>query len=96
MKTKLSLLTAVIVIGLSSGLTFAAPASDQAQDQRENAVTAQLNQQQLQQSNDDGGYGVEANQGVETYQGTVQSPYQTRMQEQIAQPSDNSDLSIIE
>ena len=86
MKTKLSLLTAVVAIGLSSGFTFAAPASDQAQDQRENAVTAQLNQQQLQQSN-----------GVETYQGIVQSPNQSTMREQIAQPpSDNSDLSIIE
>ena len=95
MKTKLSLLTAVVAIGLSSGFTFAAPASDQAQDQRENAVTAQLNQQQLQQNN--GGYGVETYQSVETYQGIVQSPNQSSMHEQIAQPpSYNSDLSIIE
>jgi hypothetical protein len=95
MTTKISLLTAVIAIGLSSGLTFAGPVSDQAQDDRENAVTAQLNQQQLQQSN--GGYGGELYQGVETYRGIVQSPNQSSMQEQIAQPpSDNSDLSIIE
>jgi osmotically-inducible protein OsmY len=95
MKTKLSLLTAVIAVGLSSGLTFASPVSDQAQDQRENAVTAQLNQQQLQQSN--GSYGGETYQGVETYRGIVQSPNQSSTQEQIAKPpSDDGDLSIIE
>jgi hypothetical protein len=88
MNTKLSVLTAVVAIGLSSGLVFAAPASNRVQDQRENAVTAQLNQQQLRKSN--GSY------GVETYQGITQRK-QSSMQEQIAQPPiDNSDLSIIE
>jgi hypothetical protein len=89
MNTKLRLFTAVVAIGLSSGLAFAAPANNPVQDQRENAVTAQLNQRQLQQSNS--GY------GVETYRGIVRSPNQNSMQKQIAQPpSDNSDLSIIE
>jgi uncharacterized protein YpmB len=94
MKTKLSLLVAVVAIGLSSGLAFAAPASDPFQDQRENAVTAQLNRQQLQQSNS--GYSVETYQGVESDQGMVQSPIQSSMQEQIVQPPSDSDLSIIE
>ena len=89
MNTKLSLLTAVVAIALSSGLAFAAPVSKQVQDQRANAVTAQLNQQQLQQSS--GAY------VVKTYQGIMHSPNQGAMQEQIAQPpTDNSDLSIIE
>ena len=34
--------------------------------------------------------------GVETYRGIVQSPNQSTMREQIAQPPADSDLSIIE
>lgn len=79
------------IIALAAATTVASQAasySDPVQDQRENAITAQLNQQQLQ-----GGY------GPETYQGIMrsQSPNQGMMQEQLAQPpADSSDLSIIE
>ncbi len=83
------------IIALSTATTIAAQAasrSDPAQDQRENAITSQLNQQQLQ----GGGMGF----GTETYQGTmprIYSPNQGTMQEQIAQPpAGSSDLSIIE
>jgi hypothetical protein len=83
--------TLAAIVALSAATTVAAQAatrSDPAQDQRENAVTAQLNQRQLQ-----GGY------GPETYQGIMgsRSSYQAMPQEQIAQPpADDSDLSIIE
>jgi len=83
-----------VAIGLPSGLAFAAPASDPFQDQRENAVTAQLNRQQLQQSNS--GYGVETYQRVERYPGIVHSHNQSSMQEQIEQLPSETDLSIIE
>ena len=82
--------TFAAIIALSAATTVAAQAasrSDPVQDQRENAITARLNQQQL------GGY------GPETYQGIMggQSSYQGMTQEQIAQPpEDTSDLSIIE
>jgi hypothetical protein len=81
----------VASIALSAAVTVAAQAAtrgDPAQDQRENAITAQLNQQQLR-----GGY------GPETYQGIMgsQSSYPGMTQEQVAQPpGDDSDLSIIE
>ena len=83
--------TFAAIIALSAATTVAAQAashSDPVQDQRENAITARLNQQQLQ-----GGY------WPETYQGIMgkPSPYQSMTQEQIAQPpEDTSDLSIIE
>jgi hypothetical protein len=83
--------TLAALVALSAATTVTAQAatrSDPAQDQRENAVTAQLNQRQLQ-----GGY------GPETYQGIMgsRSAYQGMTQEQIAQPSaDDEDLSIIE
>ena len=83
--------TFAAMLALSAATTVAAQAagrSDPAQDQRENAITAQLNQQQIQ-----GGY------RPETYEGIMrsQSPNQGMMQEQIAQPSaDSGDLSIIE
>jgi hypothetical protein len=79
------------IIALSAATTVAAQAAsrtDPAQDQHENAITARLNQQQLQ-----GGY------GPETYQGIIgsQSSYPGMTHEQIAQPPDDtSDLSIIE
>ena len=76
-------------IALSAATTVAAHAAtpaNPAKDQIENPITAQLNQQQLQMS----GY------GVETYQGIMQSPNQSSMREQIAQPPADSDLSIIE
>jgi len=80
------------IIALSAATTVAAQAgTDPVQDQRENAITARLNQQQIQ----GGGMGY----GPETYQGIMQSrsPYQGMTQEQIAQPpADMSDLSIIE
>ena len=82
----------VAFIALSAATTVAAHAASQinpAQDQSENAVTAQLNQQQVQMSG--------SAYGIETYEGIMHSPNQGAMQEQIAQPpSDNSDLSIIE
>jgi hypothetical protein len=83
--------TFAAILALSAATTVAAQAasrSDPAQDQRENAVTAQLNQRQLQ-----GGYGPETYQGIMGSQGS----YQGMTQEQIAQPSAGSgDLSIIE
>jgi hypothetical protein len=84
--------TYAAIIALSAATTVAAQAasrSDPAQDQRENQITSQLNQQQLQSS----GY------GTETYEGIMQghSPNQGSTQEQIAQPpAGSSDLSIIE
>jgi len=85
--------TYAAIIALSAATTVAAQAasrSDPAQDQRENQVTSQLNQQQVQ--------GSGMSYGTETYQGIMQSsPNQGMMQEQIAQPpADSSDLSIIE
>ena len=81
--------TFAAIIALSAATTAqAASRTDPVQDQRENAITARLNQQQLQ-----GGY------GPETYQGIMgsQSSYQGMTQEQIARPPDDSgDLSIIE
>jgi hypothetical protein len=83
--------TLAAIVALSAATTVAAQAgsrTDPVQDQRENAITARLNQQQLQ-----GGY------VPETYQGMmpIPSPYPGMMQEQIAQPpEDTSDLSIIE
>jgi hypothetical protein len=85
--------TFAAIIALSAATTVAAQAAtrtDPAADQRENPVTAQLNQQQLQ----GGGYGVETYQGIMPLSG---GPNQGTMQEQIAQPpADSSDLSIIE
>jgi hypothetical protein len=81
------------IIALSAATTVTAQAasrSDPEQDQRENAITAQLNQHQLQGG---GSY------GPETYQGIMQSqsPNRGMTQEQIAQPpAGSSDLSIIE
>jgi hypothetical protein len=85
--------TYAAIIALSAATTVAAQAatrSDPAQDQRENQVTSQLNQQQLQGS----GMGY----GTETYQGIMsRGPNRGTMQEQVAQPpADSSDLSIIE
>jgi hypothetical protein len=86
--------TFAAIIALSAATTVAAQAasySDPAQDQRENAITSQLNQQQVQGS----GMGY----GTQTYEGIMQSrsPNQGMMQEQIAQPPEgSSDLSIIE
>jgi hypothetical protein len=84
--------TFAAIIALSAATTVAAQAAsrtDPAQDQRENAITSQLNQQQLQ--------GSGMSHGTEAYQGIVQSPNQGMMQEQIAQPpADSGDLSIIE
>lgn len=82
------------IVALSAMTTVAAHAatySDPAQDQRENAITSQLNQRQVQGS----GMGY----GTETYEGIMQSrsPNRGMMQEQIAQPPEgSSDLSIIE
>jgi hypothetical protein len=82
--------TFAAIVALSAATTVAAQAAsrfDPVQDQRENAITARLNQQQLQ-----GSYGPEIYQGMTA----SPSPYQG-MQEQIAQPPDDtSDLSIIE
>jgi hypothetical protein len=89
--------TFAAIVALSAATTVAAQAasrSDPAQDQRENAITAQLNQQQLRGSGM--GYG---SYGTETYQGTMRSgsPNRGMMQEQTAQPpAGASDLSIIE
>ena len=74
---------------------LAASSRDPGQDQNENQVTAQLNQQQVGGSTSGyagGGY------GIETYQGIMQSrgPNQTDTREQIAQPPDAGDLSVIE
>ena len=85
--------TFAAIIALSAATTVAAQAasySDPAQDQRENAITSQLNQQQVQGSM---GY------GTQTYEGIMQgrSPNRGMMQEQLAQPPEgSSDLSIIE
>ncbi len=85
--------TFAAIIALSAATTVAAQAasySDPAQDQRENAITSQLNQQQVQGS----GMGY----GTETYQGIMPQSYDRgMMQEQVAQPpAGSSDLSIIE
>lgn len=89
MTTKFAAYAAIIALSAATPLAaHAASASNPAEDQQENAITAQLNQQQLQMN---GGY------GVETYQGIASSPNQGAPQEQIAQPpTDNGDLSIIE
>jgi hypothetical protein len=83
--------TFAAIIALTAATTVAAQAAsynDPAQDQRENAITAQLNQQQAQ-----GGYGPETYQGIMPNRGANQG----MMQEQIAQPpAGSSDLSIIE
>jgi len=95
MKRKLT--TYAVVFALSTVTTvaaFAASARDPAQNQNENQVTAQLNQQQL------GGaaYGYDGGYGPETYQGIMQSsgPNQSNTREQIAQPPNAGDLSVIE
>ncbi|HWE73027.1 MAG TPA: hypothetical protein VG328_07700 [Stellaceae bacterium] len=84
--------TYAAIIALSAATTVAAQAasrSDPAQDQRENQVTSQLNQQQLQSS----GYGIETYEGIMQNRGSNQST----TQEQLAQPpAGSSDLSIIE
>jgi len=86
--------TFAAIIALSAATTVAAKAAshDPAADQRENPITAQLNQQQLQGSGYSSGY------GVETYQGIMQNRSDRGMtQEQVAQPpAGSSDLSIIE
>ena len=83
--------TFAAIIALSAATAVAAQAAsrtDPVQDQRENAITARLNQQQIQ-----GGYGPETYQGI---MGSL-SPDQGMTREQIAQPpEDASDLSIIE
>lgn len=90
--------TYAAIIALSAATTVAAQAAshDPAADQRENPITQQLNQQQLQGS----GYGYSGmGYGTETYRGITQSrgPNQGMMQEQLAQPPErSSDLSIIE
>jgi hypothetical protein len=90
MKSKFA--TYAAIIALSAATTVAAQAatrSDASQDQRENQVTARLNQQQLQGT----GYGPATYQGIMPGHSTNQS----MMQEQIAQPpAESSDLSIIE
>jgi membrane-bound lytic murein transglycosylase B len=88
MMKRFATFAAILALSATTIAAQAASRSDPGQDQRENAITAQLNQQQLQ-----GGY------GPETYEGIMrsQSPNQGMMQEQIAQPpSDSGDLSIIE
>jgi hypothetical protein len=82
--------TYAAIIALSAATTVAAQAASRSdQDQRENQVTSQLNQQQLQ--------GGDMGYGTQIYQGTMQSPNQSMMQEQVAQPpAGSSDLSIIE
>lgn len=86
--------TFAAIIALSATTTIAAHAasySDPAQDQRENAITAQLNRQQVEGSYS-GGY------GTQTYEGIMQGGANRGMtQEQVAQPpAGSSDLSIIE
>jgi hypothetical protein len=89
MTIKLAAYAAIIALSAATAVAArAASPSNPAQDQSENAITAQLNQRQVQMN---GGY------GAETYQGIAPSPNQGAPQEQIAQPpTDNSDLSIIE
>ncbi|HEY3916809.1 MAG TPA: hypothetical protein VGL83_03400 [Stellaceae bacterium] len=87
MKTRFAAYAAIIA--LSTATTVAAHAvtmNNPAQDQAENQITAQLNQQQVENGN----------YGVETYQGIMQRQSQGAPQEQIAQPPDAGDLSIIE
>jgi opacity protein-like surface antigen len=83
--------TYAAIFALSAATAVAAHAastSDPSQDRAENAITAQLNQQQLEGQ---GGY------AIETYQGIMHSPNGDTMHEQIAQPpSDDGNLSIIE
>lgn len=88
MKTTFASLAAAFALAAMTAVAaHAASPSNPAQDQSENAVTAQLNQQQVQAN----GY------GVETYEGIMHSPNQGAPQEQIAQPpSDDNNLSIIE
>jgi hypothetical protein len=91
MKTSLMTSAAIIAFMAATPLAaHAASAGNPIQDQAENQITAQLNQGQVQGN---GGY------GVMTYEGVVQSPHFSSgsLQEQIAQPPDDSDnLSIIE
>ncbi len=87
------LVTYAAIVALSMGSIAAADAagrSNLAQDRSENQITAQLNRQQAQFGGD----------SVETYEGIVESqspgPQRTDMREQIAQPPEADDLSIIE
>lgn len=86
MTTRLATYAAIIALSAATTVAArAATATDPAQDQSENQVTAQLNQQQLQ-----------SNKGFAIYRGASWNQ-QGAMQEQIAQPpSDAGDLSIIE
>lgn len=87
MKTRFAAYAAAIALSAATAVAaHAATMSNPAQDQVENQITAQLNQQQAQQGS---GY------GVETYQG-IMVQHQGAPQEQIAQPPDAGDLSIIE
>lgn len=84
-----SFAAAFALAAMTAVAAHAASPSNPAQDQQENAITAQLNQQQLMNGN----YGY----GVETYEGVVHGPNQGIVHEQIAQPpSGDSNLSIIE
>jgi hypothetical protein len=92
MKRKLTTYAAVIAFSTVTAVAaFAADSRDPARNQA-NQVTAQLNQQQLNLGAYDGSY------GTVTYQGIMQSsgPNQSNTREQIAQPPDAGDLSIIE
>lgn len=93
MKTSQAAIAAAIALSvLGAVVTHAAGVSNPAQDQAENQVTAQLNQQQLQGN---GGWGVLTYEGIAPAPSQVQFP--DAMQEQIAQPPQDSDsLSIIE
>lgn len=86
---------AAIALSLATTVAAQAASHDPAADQRENPITAQLNQQQLQGSAMR--YGGDMGYGTETYPGIMQSPNRGMMQEQTAQPpAGESDLSIIE
>jgi hypothetical protein len=90
MKSRFAAYAAFIAMSAAATVTAqAASRSDPAQDQRENVITRQLNQQQLQ------GY-AGSGYGTGTYQGTPQTS-QGWTQEQMAQPpSDEENLSFIE
>jgi hypothetical protein len=84
---------AAIALSLATTVAAQAASHDPAADQRENPVTAQLNQQQLQGSSMS--YGAGMSYGTETYQGIMQN--RGMIQDQVAQPpAGSSDLSIIE
>ncbi|HLI19708.1 MAG TPA: hypothetical protein VKV32_01220 [Stellaceae bacterium] len=91
MKTSFATYAAVLALTAATAVAAkAATSSNPAQDRREDAITAQLNQQQL-LLNGNHGY------GVETYEGIMHRPNQGAPREQIAQPpSDDTNLSIIE